>query len=151
MVRQCTVSCTCRRHCRSDESPPVLLAIHGGPNHQARPIYDAAFQYLLTRGIAVFDLNFRGSTGYGKRFTRLDNGRLRPNAVKDIAAAVGWLAATGKVDASNVAVMGDSYGGYMTLAATDGFSRQVQGWRCVFRRVELGDQSGGGATAVEGH
>ena len=102
-------------------SPPVLVAIHGGPNHQARPIYDAAFQYLLTRGIAVFDLNFRGSTGYGKRFTRLDNGRLRPNAVKDIAAAVGWLAATGKVDGSNVAVMGDSYGGYMTMAALTGF------------------------------
>jgi dipeptidyl aminopeptidase/acylaminoacyl peptidase len=102
-------------------SPPVLLAIHGGPNYQARPIYDPAFQYLLSRGIAVFDLNVRGSTGYGQRFTRLDNGRLRPNAVKDIAAAVGWLAATAKVDASNVAVMGHSYGGYMTLAALTGF------------------------------
>ena len=102
-------------------APPLLVAIHGGPTYQARPIYDAAFQYLLTRGIAVFDLNFRGSTGYGQRFTRLDNGRLRPNAVKDIAAAVGWLAATGKVDASNVAVMGDSYGGYMTLAALTHF------------------------------
>jgi len=102
---------------RSRRSPPVLLAIHGGPTGQARPIYDSAFQYLLTRGIAVFDLNFRGSTGYGKRFTRLDNGRLRPNAVEDMAAAVTWLAGTGKVDASNVAVLGDSYGGYMTLAA----------------------------------
>ncbi len=40
-----------------------LLAIHGGPNYQARPIYDPAVQYLLSRGIAVFDLNFRGSTG----------------------------------------------------------------------------------------
>ena len=102
-------------------APPVLLAIHGGPTGQARPLYDAAFQYMLTRGIAVLDLNSRGSTGYGQRFTRLDNGRLRPNAVKDMAAAVGWLAATGKVDASNVAVMGDSYGGYMTLAALTHF------------------------------
>ena len=102
-------------------SPPVLLAIHGGPTGQARPLYDAAFQYLLTRGIAIFDLNFRGSTGYGQRFTRLDNGRLRPNAVKDLGAAVDWLASSGKVDASNVAVMGDSYGGYMTLAALTHF------------------------------
>jgi dipeptidyl aminopeptidase/acylaminoacyl peptidase len=102
-------------------SPPVLLAIHGGPTAQARPIYDAAFQYLLTRGIAVFDLNFRGSTGYGQRFTRRDNGRLRPNAVKDMAAAVDWLASTGKVDASDVAVMGYSNGGYMTLAALTHF------------------------------
>lgn len=58
-----------------------------------------------SEGIPVFDLNFRGSTGYGQHFTRLDNGRLRPNAVKDMAAAVDWLAATGKVDASSVAVM----------------------------------------------
>jgi dipeptidyl aminopeptidase/acylaminoacyl peptidase len=59
-------------------SPPILLAVHGGPTGQIRPTYDAAFQYLLTRGIAVFDLNFRGSTGYGQRFTRLDNGGCVP-------------------------------------------------------------------------
>jgi len=97
--------------------PPVLLGVHGGPTSQARPVYSAPFQYLLSRGIAVLDLNFRGSTGYGKRFTRLDNGRLRPNAVKDMGAALDWLATTGKVDASRAAVMGGSYGGYMTFAA----------------------------------
>lgn len=95
---------------------PVLLAVHGGPTGQARPEFDAATQYLLTRGIAVFDLNFRGSTGYGKRFTRLDNGRLRPNAVKDMAGALDWLATTGKVDVRRAGVMGGSYGGYLTLA-----------------------------------
>ena len=97
--------------------PPVVLGVHGGPTGQARPTYDAAFQYLLTRGIAVLDLNFRGSTGYGKRFTRLDNQRLRPNAVKDMAGALDWLASTGKVDTARAAVMGGSYGGYMTFAA----------------------------------
>ncbi|HUO85819.1 MAG TPA: S9 family peptidase, partial [Thermoanaerobaculia bacterium] len=50
------------------ERPPVLLAVHGGPTAQARPSFDAVDQYLLARGIAIFDLNFRGSTGYGKRF-----------------------------------------------------------------------------------
>ncbi|HVE77870.1 MAG TPA: S9 family peptidase [Gemmatimonadaceae bacterium] len=97
--------------------PPVVLGVHGGPTAQARPAYSPAFQYLLTKGIAVLDLNFRGSTGYGKRFTRLDNGRLRPNAVKDMAGALDWLATTGKVDASRAAVMGGSYGGYLTFAA----------------------------------
>jgi dipeptidyl aminopeptidase/acylaminoacyl peptidase len=97
--------------------PPVVVGVHGGPTAQARPSYSAAFQYLLTRGIAVLDLNFRGSTGYGKRYTRLDNGRLRPNAVKDMAGALDWLATTGQVDASRAAVMGGSYGGYMTFAA----------------------------------
>lgn len=97
--------------------PPVLLGVHGGPTAQARPTYNAAFQYLLTRGIAILDLNFRGSTGYGKRFTRLDNQRLRPNAVKDMAGALDWLATTGTVDTARAAVMGGSYGGYMTFAA----------------------------------
>ena len=97
--------------------PPVLLGVHGGPTAQARPTYNPAFQYLLTRGIAILDLNFRGSTGYGKRFTRLDNQRLRPNAVKDMAGALDWLATTGRVDTARAAVMGGSYGGYMTFAA----------------------------------
>jgi len=97
---------------------PVVLGVHGGPTAQSRPDFDAVFQYLLARGYAVLDLNFRGSTGYGKRFARLDNGRLRPNAVRDMKAAVEWLAKSGRpVDASKAAVMGGSYGGYMTLAA----------------------------------
>lgn len=101
--------------------PPVLLGVHGGPTGQARPTYDEVFQYLLTRGIAVLDLNFRGSTGYGKTFTRLDNQRLRPNAVRDMADALDFLAKDGRVDASRAAVMGGSYGGYMTFAALTAF------------------------------
>lgn len=97
--------------------PPVLLAVHGGPTAQARPDFDPVLQYLLARGIAVLDLNYRGSTGYGKTFTRLDDRRQRPDAVTDMAAAMDWLAADGRVDASRAAVMGGSYGGFMTFAA----------------------------------
>lgn len=97
---------------------PVVLSVHGGPTSQARPSFSGVTQYLVARGYAVLDLNFRGSTGYGKRYARLDNGRLRPNAVKDMGAAVDWLAKSGRaVNASKVAVMGGSYGGYMTYAA----------------------------------
>lgn len=103
------------------KKPPVLLAVHGGPTAQARPDFDAVHQYLLARGIAVLDLNFRGSTGYGKRFARLDNQRQRPNAVLDMEDAVRWLAADGRVDASRAAVMGGSYGGYLTFAALADF------------------------------
>jgi dipeptidyl aminopeptidase/acylaminoacyl peptidase len=99
----------------------VLLAVHGGPTGLARPDFDAVHQYLLARGIAVLDLNFRGSTGYGKRFARLDNRRQRPNAVRDLEDAVRWLAADGRVDASWAAVMGGSYGGYLTFAALADF------------------------------
>jgi dipeptidyl aminopeptidase/acylaminoacyl peptidase len=101
--------------------PPVLLAVHGGPTAQARPDFDPVLQYLVARGIAALDLNFRGSTGYGKSFTRLDDRRQRPNAVLDMEDAVRWLAADGRVDASRAAVMGGSYGGYMTFAALADF------------------------------
>lgn len=97
--------------------PPVLISVHGGPTAQARPRFQAVHQYLLTRGIAIFDLNFRGSTGYGKAFARLDNGRLRPNAVRDLEDTLAWLAREGRVDTTRAAIMGGSYGGYLTNAA----------------------------------
>ncbi|HEX8119542.1 MAG TPA: S9 family peptidase [Pyrinomonadaceae bacterium] len=97
---------------------PVVLSVHGGPTAQARPSFSGVTQYLVARGYAVLDLNFRGSTGFGKKYARLDNGRLRPNAVRDMGAAVDWLKRSGHpVDASKTAVMGGSYGGYMTYAA----------------------------------
>jgi dipeptidyl aminopeptidase/acylaminoacyl peptidase len=97
--------------------PAVLLSVHGGPTAQARPSFNPVHQYLLARGIAIFDLNFRGSTGFGKAFARLDNGRLRPNAVLDMADALAFLEKDGRVDAKRAAVMGGSYGGYLTYAA----------------------------------
>jgi len=97
--------------------PPVLLAVHGGPTAQARPDFDPVVQYLLTRGIAVFDLNFRGSTGYGKAFARLNDRRLRAIEYLDMEDAVQWLHTLGTVDPRRVAVMGGSYGGYLTMAA----------------------------------
>jgi dipeptidyl aminopeptidase/acylaminoacyl peptidase len=97
--------------------PPLMLKVHGGPTGQARPRFDGVSQYLVGRGYAVFDFNFRGSTGYGKTFARLDNGRLRPNAVRDIEDAVGWLGDSVDVDPTRMAIMGGSYGGYLTNAA----------------------------------
>lgn len=97
--------------------PPVLLSVHGGPTMQARPRFNPAHQYLLSRGIAVFDLNYRGSTGYGKRYARLNDRRLRANEIYDMADAIDWLKQQGKVDADRAAVMGNSYGGYLAMAA----------------------------------
>jgi dipeptidyl aminopeptidase/acylaminoacyl peptidase len=99
------------------ELPPVLLSVHGGPTAQARPGFNPVHQYLLTRGIAVFDLNFRGSTGYGKTFARANDGRRRAVEYLDMADAVAWLGEQGLVDAERAAVMGGSYGGYLTMAA----------------------------------
>src|SRR5690606_36472255 len=90
---------------RDATAPPVVLHVHGGPTAQARPRFSGTLQYLLARGIAILDLNFRGSTGYGKRYARLDNGRRRPDAVNDLADALDWLAEDGRVDATRAAVM----------------------------------------------
>ncbi len=107
--------------------PPVVIQVHGGGSLvQARPDYNPLVQYLLTRGIAVFDLNYRGSRGYGKRFTQLNKRRLLPNEVKDIAAALEWIGKTGKADASRAAVMGGSHGGYLTMAALTQFPERFR-------------------------
>lgn len=123
--------------------PPVLLSVHGGPTAQARPTFEPTRQYLLTRGIAVFDLNYRGSTGYGKTFARLNDGRLRENELYDLEDAVRWLRGTGRVDASRVAIMGGSYGGYLTMA---GMARLPHLFRAGVASVGVSDW----VTALEG-
>lgn len=100
---------------------PVVINVHGGPTAQARPGFNPLAQYLVSRGIAVLDLNFRGSTGFGKDFARLDNGRNRTKSVDDVADAVAWIAETAGLDGDNVAVMGGSYGGYLTNAAVGSY------------------------------
>lgn len=95
----------------------VIVSIHGGPEGQSRPGFNPLFQYYLSRGYAVLDPNVRGSTGYGKTYTHLDDVEKREDSVKDIAAAHEWLTTRGGADAKRIAVMGGSYGGYMTMAA----------------------------------
>ena len=96
---------------------PVIVSVHGGPEGQSRSGFSALYQYYLSRGYAVLDPNVRGSTGYGKTYTHLDDVEKREDSVKDLAAAHGWLVKEGGADPKRVAVMGGSYGGYMTMAA----------------------------------
>jgi len=96
---------------------PVIVSVHGGPEGQSRPGFNPLFQYYVSRGYAVLDLNVRGSTGYGKTYTHLDDVEKREDSVKDLAYSVEWLKTKGGADAKKVAVMGGSYGGYMTMAA----------------------------------
>jgi len=96
---------------------PVVVDVHGGPESQRRPSFGRVKQYLLSRGYAVFEPNVRGSTGYGKEYTHLDDVERRMDAVADLKAGVGWLHDHPAVDPDRIAVMGASYGGFMTLAA----------------------------------
>jgi dipeptidyl aminopeptidase/acylaminoacyl peptidase len=98
------------------EDPPVVVVVHGGPEARFAPRYDPFIIRLVSEGIAVAAPNVRGSAGWGRRFVSLDDRRLRLNSVRDLASIHASLADRG-VDATRVAVMGASYGGYMTLAA----------------------------------
>jgi dipeptidyl aminopeptidase/acylaminoacyl peptidase len=100
---------------------PVVVRVHGGPEGQSRPIFDAVTQFFLNRGYAVFLPNVRGSTGYGRAYSHLDDVRRRMDSVKDLAACVGWLTAHGAAAPGRIAVMGGSYGGFMTLAAVTNY------------------------------
>jgi dipeptidyl aminopeptidase/acylaminoacyl peptidase len=104
---------------RGNGPAPALVVVHGGPEAQFRPTWQASalIQYFVARGFAVAAPNVRGSTGYGKRYEHLDDVRLRLDSVRDLAALHDWLAARPDIDGNRAALYGGSYGGYMVLAA----------------------------------
>ncbi len=105
---------------------PVLILIHGGPESQARPNFDAWIQYLVNElHIFVIVPNVRGSTGYGRLFTQMDDGVKRGDAVGDIGSLLDWIATQPDLNNKRVALMGGSYGGFMTLAGMVRYSNRL--------------------------
>ncbi|MFT4932055.1 MAG: dipeptidyl aminopeptidase/acylaminoacyl peptidase, partial [Natronomonas sp.] len=100
-----------------DGEVPVVVDIHGGPESQRRPSFNPVKQYFLNRGYAYFEPNVRGSTGYGRAYTHLDDVEKRMDSVRDLRAGVEWLHDRDAVDPDRIAAMGGSYGGFMVLAA----------------------------------
>lgn len=96
---------------------PVIVLVHGGPESQTRPLFDFRVQYFLNKGYSVFLPNVRGSTGYGKIYSHLDDARKRMDSVRDLAMGVKWLEDDPQVDGEGIVVMGGSYGGFMVLSA----------------------------------
>lgn len=99
------------------ELPPLLVTTHGGPTSSASADISWRVQFYTSRGWAVADVNYRGSTGYGRAYREQLNGAWGVADVEDCAACVRHLAAEGRVDANRVAIRGGSAGGYTTLAA----------------------------------
>jgi len=107
---------------------PVYIDIHGGPESQYTPGFNAFTQFLVRElGFTVIAPNVRGSTGYGKSFMNLDNGEDREDSVKDIGALLVWIGLQKDLDAKSVFVAGGSYGGYMSLASMVNFSDRLRG------------------------
>jgi dipeptidyl aminopeptidase/acylaminoacyl peptidase len=95
---------------------PVLLYIHGGPESQARPVYNALFQCLLASGIAVMAPNVRGSTGYGQAWQKRIYRDWGGIDLADFEAAAAYLRAQDWADPDRIAVLGKSYGGFAALS-----------------------------------
>jgi dipeptidyl aminopeptidase/acylaminoacyl peptidase len=139
---------------------PVLVVIHGGPEGQSQAVFLGRGNYYLNElGIALVYPNVRGSTGYGKTFSLLDNGFQRENTYKDINALFDWIGQQNDLDASRICVTGGSYGGHMTLAVSTFYSDRIkcsvdivgmsnlvtflehtEAYRRDLRRVEYGDE-----------
>jgi dipeptidyl aminopeptidase/acylaminoacyl peptidase len=139
---------------------PVVVAIHGGPESQARPIYLGRNNYLINElGVALVYPNIRGSAGYGKTYLTLDNGFNRQDSYKDIEALLSWLKHQPGLDGGHIMVTGGSYGGHMTLVTATRYNdliacsvdivgmsslvtflEHTEPYRQDLRRVEYGDE-----------
>jgi dipeptidyl aminopeptidase/acylaminoacyl peptidase len=94
---------------------PAVLLVHGGPWARDSWGYSGLVQWLANRGYAVIQVNFRGSTGYGKSFLNASNKEWSGKMHQDLLDAVDHFAGQGVIDAKKTAIMGGSYGGYATL------------------------------------
>ncbi len=96
---------------------PVVVLVHDGPNRRERSDFDAEVQFLANRGYLVFQLNYRGSSGYGKKFWTAGFKEWGGKIQTDIIDGVTWLIHQGVVDKKRVAIMGSGFGGYSALHA----------------------------------
>jgi len=139
---------------------PIIVDIHGGPEGQSRPIFMGRNNYIINElGVAMIFPNVRGSTGYGKAFTLLDNGFHRDDTYKDIGALLDWIATQPDLDATRIMAFGGSYGGHMTWATAAFYNDKIrcampivgmsnlvtflehtEAYRRDLRRVEYGDE-----------
>ncbi|MEN3342209.1 MAG: hypothetical protein V7644_1613 [Actinomycetota bacterium] len=99
------------------ERPPLRVVCHGGPTGHGEPSLELETQYFTQRGIGVVDVNYRGSTGFGREYRRLLNGRWGEIDWQDCVDAARFLAAEGSVDGERTWVEGGSAGGYVVLCA----------------------------------
>ncbi len=115
---------------------PAVVWVHGGPAAQSRAKFRPDMQMLLAQGFAVLMPNVRGSTGYGRAWMESDDFEKRPVAIDDLVAARHWLAKQPGIDPSRIGIMGQSYGGWMVLAA---ITRHPELWRAAVDYYGIAD------------
>jgi dipeptidyl aminopeptidase/acylaminoacyl peptidase len=114
---------------------PVIFQVHGGPEGQARPLWNPLTIALVAAGFTVIQPNVRGSSGYGRAYLSLDDVRLRMDSVRDLDAGAAWAVTQGIAAPDRIGVIGGSYGGFMTLAAIAFFPER---WAAAVAIVAIG-------------
>lgn len=104
-------------HGIADSLPPLIVICHGGPTGATSAALNLKVQYWTSRGFAVIDINYRGSTGYGREYRQLLHGQWGIADVEDVVAAARYLINQQLVDPNKIAIRGSSAGGYTVLAA----------------------------------
>jgi dipeptidyl aminopeptidase/acylaminoacyl peptidase len=107
------------------ELPPLIVDVHGGPTASSSPLFSLATQFWTTRGFALVDVNYGGSTGYGREFRERLNGQWGVVDLQDSVNAARYLVGEGEADGKKVLIRGGSAGGYTTICAltfTDEFA-----------------------------
>ena len=115
---------------------PSVVWVHGGPASQSRAKFRPDMQMLLSQGTAVLMPNVRGSTGYGRAWMEADDFERRTVAIDDLVAARHWLATQPGIDPARIGIMGQSYGGWMVLAA---ITRHPELWRAAVDYYGIAD------------
>lgn len=115
---------------------PAVVWVHGGPASQTRANFRADMQMLLDQGFAVMMPNIRGSTGYGRAYLVADEIALRPDVMEDLAAGRAWLAGRTEINAERIGIMGQSYGGWIVLAAV---TLQPELWKVAVNYYGIAD------------
>jgi dipeptidyl aminopeptidase/acylaminoacyl peptidase len=130
------------------ERPPLIVISHGGPTAEAVPRFNLETQFWTSRGFAIVDVNYGGSTGFGRAYRQRLQGTWGIVDTADCINAAAWLAAQGEVDGDRLLITGGSAGGYTTLCALtmhEGFAAGAS----YFGLADLEDFVGGGTHKFE--
>ena len=119
-----------------DELPPLIVTVHGGPTDASSNALQGRIQFFTSRGFAVLDVNYGGSSAYGREYRRRLNGQWGIVDVEDCESGAMSLAGEGKIDGNRVVIRGGSAGGWTTLCAIT-FSKMFKAGACSFGISDL--------------
>jgi dipeptidyl aminopeptidase/acylaminoacyl peptidase len=117
---------------QGDGSPPLIVDVHGGPTSQVRSTFLPRVQFFTSRGYAVLEVNYRGSTGYGREYRDALRGNWGIYDVEDSVSGAKFLVEQGQVDGNRIVIMGGSAGGFTVLKALEDFPGFFKAGICMY-------------------